>query len=848
MDDYLSMVTNLANDDKRGIDRRQLSDAVARRGCKVAFARIISSELMDGSPHPCPRCGGQFSLFQNGTVQCSGCLSNRRTSDAIETVQHLLQLAEQEASELLLARLGESGGLYHQAASEGGYCKRGTESLLPHHVDELAKSGIPASVAEAEGIYSESRSASIARILGRDESKAKKYGSCIVYPYQDADGRIVLERLKPDRPRQSRDGKPIKYESPIGSRNFPYIPSAVRKRLTESRRIRRLVITEGEKKALSLAVHGFDAIGLAGVFNFRHGGRQNLISEIADIVSRCDEVYIAFDSDMAQKDEVAEACRILSHLVGLTGARVRVIEIPKATNGSKQGADDFLVANGAAAFQRLIEQSVEPEPPKPESISSRLKDCPPEMVASEFHESQFDQSGHSKLLFHDGDWYYHRSGCFSPMPADEIRCLLVQQLRHSYSVIRSQDVGNVLMNLQSLCVVPSSVRLPKFRHNSPLSSWLPEHVLATRSSIINLEQYRLSGGKTGIVPATAGYLCTAAVDVDFDPTAVCHQWLETVEDWFDGDDERIGLLQQWFGYQLTWDTRLQKIFFIKGPRRSGKGLTIRIIQRLLGSNSVCSPTLGSLCGPFGLEQFVGRSLAVISDSRVPKNADLIIALERLLQVSGEDSVTVNRKNKREITLKLPTRIMIATNTLPKVEDPSGALAGRLVALEMTKSYYGREDHGLYDRLCNELPGILNWAIDGWKSLREQGRFLVPASSSELAGELDRTMSPVRGFLAAECEYVTGSFLPIDDMFSQFRRWATENHVEIGGTNSASFARSLHESNPELTHKRITVNGRKRMCVLGVRFRQTTDMQDMQDRQFTNSSKANSKHEHDQLLI
>ncbi len=101
--------------------------------------------------------------------------------------------------------------------------------------------------------------------------------------------------------------------------------------------------------------------------------------------------------------------------------------------------------------------------------------------------------------------------------------------------------------------------------------------------------------------------------------------VETVDDWFDGDHESIGLLQQWFGYLLTFNTQQQKIFFIKGPRRSGKGLTIRLLQRLLGANSVCSPTLGSLCGPFGLEQFVGRSLAVIADSRVPKIADLMIA-------------------------------------------------------------------------------------------------------------------------------------------------------------------------------------------------------------------------------
>ncbi len=86
------------------------------------------------------------------------------------------------------------------------------------------------------------------------------------------------------------------------------------------------------------------------------------------------------------------------------------------------------------------------------------------------------------------------------------------------------------------------------------------------------------------------------------------------------------------------------------------------------------------------------------------------------------------------------------------------------------------------------------------------------------------------------------------MFAHFRRWAIENHVEVAGMNSASFSKSLHESNPELPHKRIAVNGRKRMCVLGVRIRQITDMQDMQDRHFSNSSKANFEHTNELLHL
>jgi putative DNA primase/helicase len=34
-------------------------------------------------------------------------------------------------------------------------------------------------------------------------------------------------------------------------------------------------------------------------------------------------------------------------------------------------------------------------------------------------------------------------------------------------------------------------------------------------------------------------------------------------------------------------------------------------------------------------------------------------------------------------------------------------------LRLTESFYGREDKALTEKLLTELPGILNWAIEGY---------------------------------------------------------------------------------------------------------------------------------------
>jgi hypothetical protein len=92
--------------------------------------------------------------------------------------------------------------------------------------------------------------------------------------------------------------------------------------------------------------------------------------------------------------------------------------------------------------------------------------------------------------------------------------------------------------------------------------------------------------------------------------------------------------------------------------------------------------------------------------------------------------------------------MILTNELPRIADASTALPSRFIILPLSKSFLGEEDHHLTDRLIAELPGILNWALDGWDRLIKRGRFLQPPSGLDLIEELEDLGSPVGAFVAS----------------------------------------------------------------------------------------------------
>jgi putative DNA primase/helicase len=180
-----------------------------------------------------------------------------------------------------------------------------------------------------------------------------------------------------------------------------------------------------------------------------------------------------------------------------------------------------------------------------------------------------------------------------------------------------------------------------------------------------------------LYPPTPNYFGLAASDVIFDSDAPePKHWLAFLHELFGDDTEAIETLQDWFGYALAPDTSQQKILLVVGPRRSGKGTIARVLTALLGRDSVTAPTLAGLQTNFGIAPLIGKPLAIVSDARLGGKSDQAMIAERLLSISGEDAITIDRKYSSSWTGRLPTRFMVLTNELPRIADTSGTLAGR----------------------------------------------------------------------------------------------------------------------------------------------------------------------------
>jgi len=322
-----------------------------------------------------------------------------------------------------------------------------------------------------------------------------------------------------------------------------------------------------------------------------------------------------------------------------------------------------------------------------------------------------------------------------------------------------------------------------------------------------------------LLKSTPRFWSVNALEYGFDRSATCLEFEAFVRSIFEDDKDGTSILtlQEMFGYLVSQDTSQQKLFFIQGPRRSGKGTLARVLFDLIGKHNCAAPTLDSLVERFGLSQLIGKQLAVISDAQFGGGKDQVRITEQLKRISGEDPVTADRKNISAWTGRLSTRFLIMSNSLPLLNDPSGALAGRLVPLVLTKSFYGEEDLGLYDRLKNELPGILNWSLAGYARLRSQGHFTEPTKSKSARDRIHDITSPVSAFARDHLEFGDEFEAPVADVYQEWRRYCERNGRRYP-SSANHFSADLTAAFPQVESRRVRRQGNRGYYFCGVRLR------------------------------
>jgi putative DNA primase/helicase len=484
-----------------------------------------------------------------------------------------------------------------------------------------------------------------------------------------------------------------------------------------------------------------------------------------------------------------------------TGAKVRLAKPAKPESGKKgydwndahidAGKDEvkLLELRRAVLKAPLFDPANNPE--------QRILDPKaPLECAREFEKS----CGEMKLVFHRGVFYEWHGSHYRECDDNHLRSKLYSFLEKSFVEQRKKlepfnptahKVNQIIDALKAGVGQNSRQEVPFWLDDDD------EHpdandLIACRNGLLDITSHEL-------LPHTPSLFNLNSLPFDYDAEAPVYpaQWMEFLRQLWPGADgkQERQCLQEIFGLSLTTITKMQKMFLLLGPKRSGKGTIARVLTALLGADNVVNPTIASLSADFGLSPLIGKRVAIIADARLGEKTNAYAVVERLLNLSGEDDMTVNRKNREYWTGRLNVRVMMLSNELPRVPDNSGAFASRFVLLKLENTFIGREDAELTEKLLTELPGILNWSLRGLERLLARGHFEMPEASQQAIRQFEDLTSPVGAFVRDWCRIGANQQVNVKYLYKMWTVWCEEQGQRPG--SNIVLGRNLRAVVPQL---------------------------------------------------
>ncbi|QGU05105.1 hypothetical protein CETAM_09260 [Corynebacterium comes] len=430
----------------------------------------------------------------------------------------------------------------------------------------------------------------------------------------------------------------------------------------------------------------------------------------------------------------------------------------------------------------------------------------PMAVARWLVQRLWTRDGIQTLRYWNGDWWEWNTSWWVPTGENGVRNKVALALEHALYEGKEglspwrptpNKIANVVGMLETVCWLESAV--------SGGREWIATSTCdADALDLVPTSNGLLNWRTRELHPSTPAHFATWGVPCGYDPEATAPLWEEFTRTAYEPLARRV--MAEWFGYVLSGDATRQKSLYLWGQGGTGKGTTHRVLERLLGAetnNTTVGAELKDLGSEFGAAHWVGKSLVCFTDAESGVQAGTQ-AVSRFKSMTGGDRVSINRKGK-DYWQGVPSfRLMFLSNHAPAWRGNAKPMQRRLLVVQTTGELLpGGENDDLDERLVAELPGVLNWALDGLSRLVEQGDF---TESETQEADLEAMLVSDVGVRTFVDEWLVPTTDPEkvteytrQDVFDQYKRWLED----VGGAYTKQLdAHQFHTEMKELGDPRV----------------------------------------------
>jgi putative DNA primase/helicase len=271
--------------------------------------------------------------------------------------------------------------------------------------------------------------------------------------------------------------------------------------------------------------------------------------------------------------------------------------------------------------------------------------------------------------------------------------------------------------------------------------------------------------------------------------ANCPDWMEFLNQIFEGDCELISFLQRAVGYSLTGHVCEQCLFNLVGTGANGKSTFLKVLQCLLGDYAGTVPMQTLMQQRHGtqtndLAHLVGKRLIVASEGEPGQR----LAESKIKLMTGGDRIACRALYQNFFEFDPQFKLWLATNDLPEITGTTEAIWRRIRVIEFPVTIPPAEqDKGLADRLIAELPGISQWALHGLSEWRKTG-LAPPECVLQSTKSYRHDNDTVGQWIESACICESGRRASMKDLYESYKVWCEHSSLDV--LPNAAFGKEL----------------------------------------------------------
>ena len=259
--------------------------------------------------------------------------------------------------------------------------------------------------------------------------------------------------------------------------------------------------------------------------------------------------------------------------------------------------------------------------------------------------------------------------------------------------------------------------------------------------------------------------------VSYDAYASCPRFMQFLKDIFPDDLELRGYVQKVVGYTLTGSTKEQCLFMFLGGGANGKSTLVNVLTKLMGdyaANTAASTLMASNSNQVGddLIRLAGARYITAAETEHGQR----FAEAKIKSFTGGDMISARPLYGEWVDFQPIGKIFLTTNNRPEIRGSDDGIWRRMVEIPFERQFAADEqDKELMAALLQELPGILNWAIEGCLRWQTEG-LIAPQSVTASVTEYRTEMDTVCSFVTEECLVAPHERIQVGSLYQQYTNW------------------------------------------------------------------------------